>query len=156
SGTAPAWIDGRGSTGRVIPREESARDRDNLSSHLEAAPRSVADRLGGARERRDAKAPSGQLGFFTSSSISLKKSSSLGFFLGLGASLKCSGTSSSNSASSAESRSITVGARLGRLALVASVSNPARSISECRARSCTTSSSSSLWELRKASGPAGA
>src|SRR5262245_29615192 len=94
SGTTAAWIDSRGSTGRVIPGDGSARDRDNLSSQGSPAA-GRGSPASGACERRDAKVPSDQLGFFTSSSISLKKSSSLGFFLGLGASLKCSGTTSS-------------------------------------------------------------
>ena len=71
--------------------------------------------------RRTAKSdewPSGRhSGFFTSSSMILKKSSSVGCFLGFGGALKCSGTTSSNSASSAESRSMTVGARFGPLGL---------------------------------------
>src|SRR5208337_4431333 len=69
------------------------------------------------RGRVQQKPHPGQLGFLTSSSISLRKSSSSSsFFLGLGPDLKWSGTVSSNSACSAESRSIRAGAVLGRAA----------------------------------------
>src|SRR5271157_6641499 len=71
------------------------------------------------RGRVQQKPHPGQLGFLTSSSISLRKSSSSSSFflgLGLGPDLKWSGTVSSNSACSAESRSIRAGAVLGRAA----------------------------------------
>src|SRR5271157_4503190 len=113
--------------------------------HADAAAKATAASSAAVRRmvrgRVQQKPHAGQVGFLTSSSISLRKSSSSSSFflgLGLGPALKWSGTVSSNSACSAESRSIRVGAVLGlaaRLGLASSVSRPASSISECRFRS---------------------